>query len=469
MLGDSTNNILFARLILARGGIGIGPKENPVPLPSALMAIVMADGRGTVPAHDLFKHDIQSFAIVWSILIVLTCITAGAMAGSIVRATGTRPFVVAIVSGGASLVPLSWLFTGYPIQFGFFNVHVAMPIVFIAFTVYFRSEKQPAIVIALLTVAATLLLAVWSPLVLMPASLGVVVLIRCWRRLVATRGAPLWIALIGIAQFTLYGLLVVVPSYLTNSGFLSQPGGVVAFRKWMIIGLAIATIGLAVAAFRVFRDLVVLGAIAIVAASAVGLAALLFLSRNEPTPWTYYPIKFSWLSSTVLVIVIVGLAAATVVRYCRAFLIQCICLAIVACGTFGFLNWAPTSVFGVGWADPIPLILKGQVMGKGDTAADTIFQLATPERAHVLWHSGDPDEPAINFWLMQLWSNTMDLGVPLKSAAYGLYDHDDVHALCQIIGWMGGNTIVHTSLSDLMGSLQAECPALRPLVVVRNR
>ncbi|MEP6477788.1 MAG: hypothetical protein ABJB03_00225 [Rhodoglobus sp.] len=466
MLGDSANNIIFAREIIYRGGVGIGAGENPVPLPSALMAIVMSAGRGEVAPRDYLSHDIGAFAQVWMLLIALTCLLAGALVASLVRSRDARPLTIGLAGAAGSLLPLSWFFTGYPIEFGFFNTHVALPIVFAAFLVYLAADRFPAVALGILTLAATLLLAVWSPLVLMPAALGAVVVARRWRATFASRGGQLVVLALGVAQLLGYGILVVLPSLVRNSAFLSAPGGAFGFHKWMMFALAVVAIAVAVVAYRKLRNAVVLGVVAIVIGSALGLGALLFLTRNEANPWSYYPLKFSWLASTVLLVLAFGLAVAAAQSLFRREVMRIAGLAVVAAVTVAFLTWTPSSAPGYAWKDPIPRILSGDVLGVGDRGAMEIFALADPEQSTFFWHSDDPLEGVKNFWVLQMWSDSMSKNLDLKYAAYGLYDPDDINDLCRIVGLMGGGTIVHTALTDLDQQLDTACPQQDVTVVV---
>jgi hypothetical protein len=459
MLGDSANNLLFARGAIDDGGIVIGPAENPVPLSSSLIAIVMAAGRGNVQDVDLARHDLGAFAQTWGLLIALTCVTVGVVVGLIVSASTTRSLPIAIASAGASLIPLSWFYTGYPIEYGFFNTHVALPIVFASFVAYLKHERHPAIVLALLGVASTLVLAVWSPLVLLPVSLGVVVVVRRFRQLRGTRGVPLWILIVGLGQLLVYGVVIVLPSLLYNASSLSAPGGVFGFRKYLIVIVALAALVFSILAFRKLRNVVVLGAIALVTASAFGLGVLLFVSRNEPSPWTYYPLKFSWLAATVILIVAVGAMFVVVVRFASRAWMSAAGFVAIGAVTAAFLVWAPASVGnGYSWMNPIQRMVTGQFLGPGDSVADRILELSDPHQSHFLWKTGDDFEGSINFWVMQLWSGSMTGNLDLKYAAYGIYDHESVDDLCRIIGLMGGGTIVHTSSDTVASDIRVNCP-----------
>lgn len=468
MLGDSANNVIFAREIIYRGGIGLGAGENPVPLPSAVMAIVMAAGRGSVANGDLTRHDIAAFDQVWTIFIIVSCVLAGAKAGAIVRSVTDRALVIGLVSAGASLLPLSWFFTGYPIEFGFFNTHLALPIVLAAFLAYLSADRRPAIALAVLAGASTLLLAVWSPLVLLPAALGFVVAVREWRSLIGARGPALTVLVVGIVQLLAYGLAVVLPSLLRNSGFLAAQGGTFSFPRWMMPSLAVAAVLLAVAAGFKRPKTIMLGVLAMSLGAGIGLSALLFVTRASPNPWTYYPLKFAWMSSTVLIVLIVGLAASVLVRYFSHLVVVLAGLVVIAAGTVGVLRWLPTTGLGYVWLDPIERILSGQVMGRGDEIAEKIFTLATPDQAHFLWHSGEEFEGSINFWVLQLWSDSIAGNTELRVAAYGLYDDGNIQDLCNIMTLMGGDVMVHTRITDLDMQLANACPD-SGIVIVTGR
>lgn len=454
MLGDSANNVLFAREVVYRGGLATGPGENPVPLPTALLGYVIAAGRDGVDATQLLPHDIRGFVVTWSLLIALSCLVIGAAAATIARHAGARAGVVGAVAAGASLLPLSWFFTGYPLEYGFFNTHLAFVVIFAAVMVYFAASSHPAVAVGLLAVAATLLLAIWSPLVLLPLALAAALLLRSARALLRSRGLSLIVMLAGAAQLAIYGLAIVLPGLLRQAGFLSAGGGVFGFRKWMIVALAVVALGLAVLAARGIRNAVVIGTLAVTAASALGLALLLAVSRA----WSYYPTKFAWLVAAVLLVFAVALAAAVASRAAERPALRMALLAGVAIATVGFLLWTPRSGPPYAAMNPVQRVLSGSFLGPGDAIAEQIFALDNPGRPTVLWNSGDSNESVINFWLLQMRSDSMSQNLELKAAAYGLYDHDKVADLCDIVGWMGGSALVLTADSGLEAAATDACP-----------
>ena len=459
MRGDSANNILFARQIVYDSGILVGPGENPVPLPAALIAVVMDAGRSTIRAEDLARHDLGSLAQVWSLSIIITCVLAGLAAGAIARqATGSRA-ILAVASAAGSLIPVSWIVTGYSLEFGFFSTHVALPIVFAAVILFLTASRSPAVILGLLTVTATLLLAVWSPLVMIPAVLGVIVLVGFRRQLLATRGRVLAILLAGVVQLLAYGFAIVVPTFLAHATSLAAGGGVIEFPKLGLV-IAVLTTALVVSAVLAFgsgRHPVPVAMIAVVLALAAAIGGLVYMGRESPDPWGYYPMKLLWMSSTILIVLLVGTAAAALARVASRPWLQRSGLGVITIGLVAVLVYAPTAST-TPHLNPVAQVLSGRSLGPADDVAERVFVLANTERSHFLWNSGYEFEQQVNLWVVLLWANTLQGNYDLRYAAYGLYDHSDIGELCRIVGLLGGGTIVHTVETDLAARVAGVCP-----------
>ncbi|QEE60852.1 hypothetical protein FVA74_04110 [Salinibacterium sp. dk2585] len=465
--GDSANNVLFARRVLSDNGIAAGPEENPVPLPAALLALALAPGRSAIEPGELLRHDLTAFTGVWAMVIAGVCLLAGVLAAAITSRAGGGDLTVAAVGAVVSFVPLSWIVTGYPLEFGFFNAHIALLVVLAAFAGYLVEERSPAHSLALLCLTATLLLTVWSPFVLLPAALALVVFLRHRRTLPSVRGWSAVFLLGSFAQLMLYGLLVVLPSFLALSGFLSAPGGAHSVPRWILGAVIICTIVLAIAAFRSPRHPVVFGVVAVSGGGLLGLALLLFISRNEPTPWTYYPLKYMWLITVVMLLLSLGVVAAAIVHRIGRRPFRIVALLAAATLLFAFVDWVPKPTTREPQAGPVVKLLRGEFLGHGDEVVDEITRLADPGQSHVLWRSGSAHEGTINFWLMQMWADSLEGDNELRNAAYGLYDINQVADLCRIIDLMDGGTIVHSADAGLGAELAGACPEVGAVVVSR--
>ncbi len=466
MLGDAANNVIFAREIIYRGGIGLGPDANPVPLPSALAAIVMASGREGLPASAETAHDLAAFSMTWALLIMLSCVTIGFTAAVTARRHGIRPWVPVVVGAGASLLPLSWFFTGYPLEYGFFNTHVTYPVVMAAFLAFLAADRRPGLSLAAQALAATLLLAIWSPLVLMPAALALAIIVRHWRSLWRWSGAASALLIVAIVQLAVYGIAVVLPSLLALGKFLTAPGGAFGFEKWMIIALgAVVVVAAPIAAGRV-RDWSVLGAVLMVVASGAGLGALLVVAQAGGNLWSYYPLKFLWLACAVLLVLAVGFAATALARVARRTWLSLIAIVLVAAGTWSFLDWTPLAAPGYQWMNPAERMIRGKFIGSDDSAARTVMQYARLDEPHVLWRSGDPDETSINFWLLQLWGNSMSDNIDIKYYAYGVTSFAAPDELCGLAEHIGQRTFVHTT--DAAGAAEVEALCGDAVMIIRS-
>lgn len=449
MMGDSANNILFAREIVYGGGILVGASANPVPLPAAAIALAMSAGRSGVPVADLLRHDISAFALVWAILIALTCYLAGAAAAVVIDPT--RRAAVVIASAGISLIPLSWFVTGYPIEYGFFNTHLALPIVFASWIAAISAARNPDIAFASLLGAATLMLAVWSPLVLIPLLLSVFVLVRHRSSLLSARGPRLAFLVLSVGQLIVYGFVVVLPGLLTQGGFLTGGGGIIPFPHallFAVVGGGAITVVIAMNRKRVVAGQTL--AVVIVAGS-VGVGALLFLSRGQPSPWTYYPTKLSWLVAIVFIVLSLDTLIAAMPK--MRILLFGVVAAALSIATFSVLHSIARTVPSYPWRDPLPRILTDD-FPTGDAVAEQIFALSDPANPHLLWQSANPAEGTINFWLLQMRADSTSLHRDLRVYAYG---HGNTPKdLCDIAEAMGPPVVVQTA-NEALASETASC------------
>lgn len=464
MMGDSANNVLFAREIIYRQGISIGSGENPVPLPAGLLAISMDAGRSMTKPQDLLQHDIAGFAVMWAILVALTCYFAGVAAAAAIHSD--RNWIIAVTSAGVSLVPLSWFVTGYPLEFGFFSMHLALPLAFASWLAALFARRSPALALSSLFLASTLMLAVWSPLILVPVALGVQVLLTHRRALLSIRGKRLWALLGAFVQLLLYGSFITLPSLLAQGGFLSGNGGIYPFSKKILVAVVVAGVVAVVGAWR-FRNTEVASALfSLIVGCSLGLGILLFVSRNQPSPWTYYPLKFAWIFEVIGLVFILGAAVSVLSVILRGNAVIA-GLLVLTVGSVFAVNWAPRAVPSYQWMNPIDRIVAGKFLGSnGDEVVDRIFRLSNLEKPAILWNSGDPDEGAIDFWLMQMAANSTTLNTQLRVFAYGYYDINSVKDLCSIVKLMAPNTTVYTEKPDLKSELAAGCPGFTGQVIV---
>ncbi|CAN5207071.1 hypothetical protein BH09ACT1_BH09ACT1_02320 [soil metagenome] len=466
MSNDSANNMLFARQIVYSGGIAVGFNQNPVPLPTGLMALVMSSGRHRVDAADLLRHDVGALVQVWTIVIALFCFLAGVLVARLVRASTDRRPVVIVAAAAGSLIPLSWFFTSYPVDYGFLSTHVAIVIILASVIAALSSSAHPHIALALQCFAATCLLAVWSPLVAIPALLAAAIIVANWRRFLVWRSLGTAFVALGIIQLAVYGLLVTVPSFLTLRAFLQAAGGVYAFPHWMLPALALAAVVLSAVAFWRTRRVMVVVIVGLAIGSLLGLAGLLLITRRAPDPWTYYPTKYAWVASTTLALVVLALLVSVLARTFAHRWGRVAALGLIVVITAGTVIAAPPSDKLHTWRQPIAWILGGSVNGDGDEVADRILDAANLEKPAIYWQSGNPHQLFINFWLLEIAANSMTDSNALRVASYGGYHEKRIGDLCSLMTTLGGHVRVHTASVTLRSEIASACPTLDARVIV---
>ena len=454
MNGDSANNILFARRILDDDGIVAGAGENPVPIPAALIALGMAAGRAQVGAGELLRHDVEAFSHTWTIVIALVCGLTALVVASAVPERLVRTRVVAAVLGG--LLPVSWYVVGYPIEYGFFNTHVALIFVLSAWLWYTHGVRTGGGTLLVPLLAATSVLAVWSPVVVVPLALAAAATVRdraSWRR---PRRRDLALGAIGAVQFAAFGLGFVLPSLLQQGGALGAVGGVYPISRWVFLGLAAGLVVLAVVLRRTDAR-VAIGAVAVAVAATVGYAVLLFAARGSADPWTsYYPSKYSWLAGVVLFIIGAALILK-VVSALRVGVLRVAAFIVVACAAAGFGQIATWTNTGYERDNPALRVLRGDLLGDGEAVTARIFAAADTSRPTVYWDSGDPAESTIDFWVLQMQAQSSD-NERMRVLAYSAFDLDDVRELCEIAELAGSPLRVVSRQTDLAARLGASCP-----------
>ena len=448
--GDSANNLLFARQGIARGSIWLAADENPVPLPAALLTSALVPGRGGAP-DDLLRHDVMGLVLTWSAVIVVVCLLAGRLLAVF---AGDRPHSVVAAAVG-SVLPLTWFVSGYPIEFGFFNAHLAFVLLLAGLLVALHGRRQPALALGVLALSAVLVLATWAPLVLVPAAVGLVIVVRDRRALWLTRGPSL--LLLGLAGVALvgWGLAATLPVLLAQGDALGAPGGVFVFSRWFV--LAILGGGL-VAGLALRRDARSRGVIVVVVvvALSVAWAVLLYGARASADPFvSYYPAKVAWLGAVLVVLLTTGVAwrlaggvrPQSSRRLARAGVAVAVALAVVV---------APALRTAYVQIPPLVRIVSGSFAPGGDVQTERIFSQVDPVSPRLLWRSGDPNERGLNFWSLMMAGGIEPTYLPLRIAAGGEYG-DSTEELCRVIGLIPAETTVVVTAD---GGLEAEYTAV---------
>jgi hypothetical protein len=445
MNGDAVNAMGFARRMLADGGINPNSTPQPTPLPFAMSAVNMSGGRAGLAPPMLLEHDVVRSAQVWAFVIVLSCVLVGAIMAHVTRKTALW-WSVPIVALSSTIV-LSWYVIGVQFDFGFMNSAFAVALLLTAWLTYVGGEGRPLVVLVGLFACCLGLLAVWSPLVVCIVGLGAVTVVREWRLLSRAPGHYLVLPVVSILVVASYAALITLPGFLKQSSALGSNGGFPAIGPGSIVVIAAITV-LASAMIAQAGDMrTAAGSIAVVLGFALGLAYLLFQRQGADFGWGYYPAKFAWTASILLIVVISASAVQLVmaVRLSRNWRVVMTTLVAVVVAA---LLWGPVSP-----RAQVPLAGLIDASGTGERAADIVFALAgTHNGRDVLWRTSIGDFWP-NTWLLQI---DQPAGDPVK--IYATVPTLAPDQMCSVIGDLRDNVVIHTSDPGAGAALRAVCP-----------
>ncbi|MCU1441459.1 MAG: hypothetical protein JWP85_2456 [Rhodoglobus sp.] len=465
MRNDMVNTLVYAHDVLYRTGITPGPRENPAPLPAALVAVSMAPGRSSVPGDAVLLHDLVAIAVTWGALISLTCVLAGIVAGSLARSTNAPRWMVVVASAVGSLVVLSWYFTGYPIEYGFINAHVSLVVLLAAVLVYLYSSEAPAIGMLGLCIAAAVMLTVWSPLVVIPLGLAAALMAWHWRELLRTRGRNLAAVIAGIVLLGVAVVVIALPPFFSQREALAGAGGIYRPDTWIVFAL-VAAVGAGAFVLARKRSMrLFAGMSGVVISILAGLGFLLFISRRSADPWTYYPVKFAWLASLLLIVLAVGLAVALIGSYWRRVLAARLGIAALAAVVATLMVWSPDLRPALITMNPVDRLFRSQEVETFPLITKSVLELSRPDQPVLLWESapyrdvGEHIEGEANIWLVQLWTDSLrEENIDVRLLGLQSYSDKSPELLCRIAVLMGPGLVVHTARDDLEASVDRQCP-----------
>jgi hypothetical protein len=460
MRNDSMNNLILSHVIIRDTGVVLGPNANPVPLPAALAALGMIPGRPIGGPQLALAHDLAGMGWTWAALIGLLSVLAGLTVSAIVRSVvGSAGLASRLAAAGASLLVLSWYLTGFPIEFGFLNVDVALPLLLVSILLALLASRAPWIAAISLAGVSTLVLATWSPLALVPLALLAVTVLRYRGALWPRRRLGRILVALAALQLLLYALFGALPSLVAQGSALEGYGGIYAQNN-AIIFVGGAAVG--IVAFGLFRR--ARGSFAVfavvVGASWVALGVLLFLNRNNPTPWTYYPVKLGYFCTGIFLLVGFGLAAAFVAKYSARRIARWGGSLVLALAVVVVVAYAPSAESGVLHLNPVARVTASHADEVLTQEEELVLAIAKQGRPALVWGTGLEYESRADLWLVQLQDDTLSGVSKLRLAGYA--QTETAHTIAQLCGiarTIGPDLVVHTDNATLRKKFSAACPS----------
>lgn len=467
MLGDSANNLLFARDVVAERGVSFAG-DNPAPFPHVVVASFLSRNPDHHTASGLVAHDITTYVSVWHAVVVANIVLLGALTWAFaqrVQRAGASAVVGAILAG---LVPFTWIYSGYAMGMGFFNTHVSLALVLAALLLSVLRTRAPLVVLGGQFAASAMLLLTWPPLAVVPlalAALGVREAIRTARRQGAERVTIGVVVAAGVAWLA-YGLALGVSLLRQGSGVASTAGGILPPPLWALPLMAVAAVIVATITLGWHHRVEPLMTV-----GALSLACVVMLAMARG--WSYYPQKLAWFAIVICSALVVVMCGAGVIRlFDRVRGGWGLAVAAVTLVGLGAVPQLAALVsIDVPWAaGPWQAILKGDPY-PADQLYITVVELTDDEAVHLLWRSELLSEPDANFWIMNLYSAmhapASQERFMLRARAYEFYNPTP-ELPCAVAAAVGVPTVLHSIPDAAMSSAETSCTDGPQVAVARD-
>lgn len=476
MSGDAATFVTQARDIANLGGNEIW--NNAVPVPPALAAMAMISGRDMSLVSPTLAHDVESFALVWALGIAFSSWACGALVVALLNTRKLQNWVLYVTGAGASLIPLTWMYSGYATWYGFFNSTIALCVLLIVVLALIGGRNRPLALLGFYFFAVTIMFLVWSPLVVVPVALVVFVFVRNFKNIWKSSIGDWVFACIGLQQLLVFGLWQALPLLVATKGtsvpgssLLSLNGAAIYFRPIFILAIVAGTvIALSHGLWRRERELFS-GLLIVVFTIVAGFGYMIYGSGQFSFPWLYYPSKFIWVGILLLIPIALGAALAWLLPLFNKTYFQVIALLALAGLSFAFFKG--TAAWGhinAGTETPTivhQLLVERDVTGIDQIAnsevAEEIFALERQDHLRMLWQSGNPWEDQINFWMLKMWSISDHGALMLGDFTYGVKERTLAN-LCEVLVEVRTPVELVTDNAQLAKELVDVCPQVSPQV-----
>ncbi len=458
MSGDAQLNTVLSRLIGDTDGESIRSVD-VLSLAQGLMAMVHLPGRDAVPAPRLLIADVLSQSQLWLLMIVVSSVLAGYIAWRVTRGVGRVVGHVATLGG--ALVPLTWYLTGYAIPSGFYNVSLAFIVIELSVLIALLVRDPWTAAVAQLMVAVTMLSA-WTPMAVIALFFALVSAVAAFRGGRPRARVVVWV--IAVLQLPVFGVLFVLPTYLSQGDNLSQAGTIVGLPEavfWLVVALGVLTVLLLVRGPAGSADedgtpdaedsrRVGWTILQLLVGTVTGVLALYVINRRLPEPWGYYPIKYAWIALTVLVVLLWAAGCLVVAQLVRRRGIRAVALVAVFGVLASILNINSPPMGGVTSYFPLLSLAKNPPI-HGRTI-DTLSAVAGTRVMFVKYFGGD-DDLFVNEWQFQLSARRAT--DPIRSYAYQRVESPA--SICEAAATWGGGVRLVTSSRTLADRVTARC------------
>lgn len=456
MHNDAVWNLVTTRMLIADGGLDAIAHPNASPLTPGLLSIAAAVGRDAILPKDLLRHDVGAFAVFWLIATSMTALLGALIGARSVHGSARTARVLAAAIVAA--IPFTWFVLGFAAQFGFYNATLTLLLLLASWLAWLETRVTPVVGAAVLGLAAVALLATWAPVAAVPFALAVFALgsrVSCLAR-ESFRVREFVFLAVAALPVPVYIVTVTLPDLRRDGAALAVDGGIMPLQPVHVAVIAVVTVVVtALTALHLHHKHPLNGVLIVLSVSAIVGAYLVAQRAGAVHWWGYYPAKFAWLISSMLIVILTAallseLASTRGRRWTAAGLTA---LSVVT--PFALMAQVPpTSDRVASVLTPVAIVTNTGVAA-GQPGAQRLFDLAEPGvRTMALSYLSASGDAFLNSWLLQLESTSSS--DPIRTYSYVLDSRNEVQACDAVHAWAAPVRIV-TSDASLPERFGGEC------------
>lgn len=464
--GDMVWNTAQSLLIHQDGGLVADSHPNPAPFTNTLFALAYTN---EVDLGSVFR----SHAIVVIAVLFVISLLSGLYASERLLHLGL--FIRLPLAFGVGWFPFTGVLMDPLMRLGHANAITSLLVLWLSWFAFAEKAASSTLRASLLSLGATVSLASWAPMVVIPIALGVFSILEGRKQIGWRNGRAAFFVLLGaLIQMFAYGAIVTLPDLRRDGDALGANGAAVLLSSSGAFILAVVSALLASALVQAstrwdakWREGA--GALLVIAA---GLPVIVYLMYKRAAAggeaWGYYPIKLA----SLLLMLLLCLGVVTIGRLIpdywgalRRFIGAAFALPIYLFALLAFSNW------GIG-SHVIAPTLNAARSSASDAEREAIQDLVnvweadSNQSVSLFFKWGDQDDLA-NGYLVQLEAErSTDV---IRKYAY-FFDREDPSSWCAFARDVKQVVNVFSRLPSEQFSQQylANCPGEVASFAVRN-
>lgn len=472
MSGDTATFLADTGEYIRPGGLGI--IGAPVPIPSLLIGLFSSGASFWTTEESSLSARVAGLSDSWAICIIFMSILVTLVSTATLKQAKTSPLLIALISGVVSLFPLTWIYTGYAINYGFFSSTIVLCLLLMAFLLYLNfSGNLPFQLFQYLVLSCAIFL-VWIPFAVFPVGLLLVNLNKENIKSFFKANGAIRNSLFAVLVSILFTITVVLPYIFSilgtsalGSGMLVLNGAAIYFRPIVLLSAVVSALIFGFWATGL-KSSFSKGIISSVLVFLLSFIYMVIASGKSDFPWMYYPSKYAWIALLFLLPLIFTSVAAVVFRLLPQIkwiqVLSGFLMIIVVFYFFKILSTKGHINIGSETSDIFHLVSKGPEVPQIDRVpsnevAQKIFNNVGKDDLFLFWGSGDPNEGIIDFWVLKNWNSSEHGNYFIGDITYGLRPHDST-VLCELGATISQKINVITSDVKMVKDVGVQCPEI---------